>query len=186
MLIFKVGVRGSAPNGFAEALPKDYEWPEDMVRITKAGLTACIRDSQREDGHHRGPRSGAIGEELSAQAVPLLRSGSDVLVDIYFNTAQSRKRPIATARAGGALAVALYIDTPVNDIENRLRPLSAARRRRASRQQRADLASLNNLEPPQPEEGLDFIIKLNGSADAAGLVAQTGRFFEETGLAETG
>jgi len=118
LLFYKVGGLGAAPLGFDEAFAREFS----AAYFSSNSIRQALISRHEAEGMPETPiESRYVNKELVAQAAPILTKGSDVVVDMCFNSPNSRRRtPIQLARRAGALPIALSIRAPKEVIEARV------------------------------------------------------------------
>jgi predicted kinase len=188
LLIFKVGVLGCAPMDLMSELADSYgaEYlASDVVRIDLVG-------EREEEGmpatQARKVDTREIKDRLAEGARAALADDQDVVLDMFCNTANSRRMPIDLAQEAGAKSIALWFNTPFSLAKQRVvqwteegaflipvgewevPPIVAAKR------------MMRHVERPSEIEGLDYVFDLKGIGETDAILDQYEARLSEAGL----
>lgn len=188
LLFFKVGVLGALPLHAMGALADTYDatyFSSDETRLEliekreNRGLPA--ERAQQVD-------TNRVRNIVVERSVAALENDEDVILDTFFNTANSRRTPLRIAQETGAKTVALWLATPPSVAIRRTAewarkdaftiPMSRWDTPPASIAERMS----GHVEMPSKKEGIDYIFTLHGIRNDTDLVTEE----FETRLIQTG
>lgn len=182
MLIFKVGILGTCPLDFPEALAEDM----DAQFLSSDRIRLEIADSISDFRHHPNYLR-AIRSTIMDRALPMLEKGDDVVLDMFFNTRKSRVFPIEMAEMALASSVVLDIHAPFATALERVEIWTAedAFEIPASEWNVPPIAvakgMMGHIQRPR-DEGIDYLFRIDGSADTASMIGETYEHLERHGL----
>lgn len=178
LVIFKIGILGCMPLESPERIADTY----DAYYIESEAVRDRLIFEDRENGiihpenyYHRPNR---VNNKLIEMVTPVLEDGDDVIIDKFYNTEESRAKPLALARKAGALSVALLIHAPGNIIDKRIRdwtlvdafPTPIAQWAVTPVQRVHNMR--RHLQVPSHDEDIDFVFPINGNTDTEGILSQ--------------
>jgi predicted kinase len=187
MLIFKIGVLGCTPLDMPARLAEEFgarlvssdAIRKEMIDERDAGGMPPVQ-AQRID-------SKKLRRVQAARASSELRNNHDVMMDIFYNTPNSRRVPLEICERVGAVSVALWINTPFELAIRRVEEWTAADSfvTPVSRWEippvQAAKTMMNHVEWPQ-HEGIDHVFNLDGTAGTVALIDQFEAHMQRTGL----
>jgi predicted kinase len=188
-MIFKIGVLGCAPLDMPERLADEYDADFVSSDLIRAEL---MEEDERAGGAKSPPRdidTRRIKDILMARAGETLAEGRDVVLDMFFNTTNSRRLPLSLARKTGAVTLALWINTPFSVAMGRVQqwteedafvvPVS----KWSIPPTKAAKAMMGHVVWPS-HEGIDYVFNLQGSNDTSGILDQFEAELESSGLSD--
>lgn len=177
MVFFKVGAMGGAPLHFTGLLAERLNaelYSSEKVRL-------MLREQRLSRDNWEEVQSSDIHARISQLAMPQLRAGKSVVLDMFFNSRTTRSRvPIPLARDTGSIAVALNLETPKDLIIQRVTrminldqagmPMSEWNRLGKNPLQSAIQMYDNHTFAYIDEPGLDVALDIDGSANATEMI----------------
>ena len=182
LLVFKVGVLGCAPLHLMEEIAETYDadyFSSDETRLE-------IMEEGEDDSPSVDTRE--IRERIVSGASAALADDRDVVIDMFFNSANSRRVPIDLAQEMGATSIALRTNAPYGLACERVEkwteedgflipvkqwevpPIVAAKR------------MMDSVEYPSELEGIDYVFGVNGARDTEAILNQYETHLERAGL----
>lgn len=183
LLLFKVGIPGSETRGSIRVLAQELGFEYLSIRDMKHALL-------QERAKRGEPSRRWHGTDASAYLAPLLLRGRDVVLDASFNSPNTRQQvPLAQAREAGALTVALNMVTPADATADRLGRFVSDGYMKLSLGKKEDIPpdtyvamALRGLVRPQPDEGIDAVIRVDGKGNTDDFLTQVFRGLEANRL----
>lgn len=179
LVIFKIGILGCMPLETPEKLADTYDAFYIESETVRDQLIREDRDSgivRPENYYHRPNR---VNNKLIEMVTPVLEEdGDDVVIDKFYNTEESREKPLALARKAGALSVALLVHTPSNIIDKRIKDwtLTDAFPTPIAQWAVPPIQRVHNMrrhiQVPSFDEGIDFVFPIKGDTDTEGILSQ--------------
>jgi predicted kinase len=190
LLIFKIGMLGSAPLDMTARLAEAY----DTRIVSSDHIRNEIAEAREAEGME--PRAaqrvkfGEISNEMIARSQTHLEAGDDVMVDMFYNARDTRKTLLDMGRQVGATSLALCVS---------VRPAVAYQRVREWMKQ-DDSASFSRWSvsplvtakkmahsvvwPKREREGIDHIVWLAGDEGTDSILNQYEGYLRRVGLTE--
>lgn len=178
LVIFKIGILGCMPIDTPELIADEYDAYYIESEIVRDRL--MFEDLQQgiirsENYYHRPNR---VNNKLIEIVASVLKDGDDVIIDKFYNTQESREKPLDLARKAGALSVALLVHTSGNIIDKRVSnwtlddafPIPVSEWAVAPAQRVHNMR--RHLQLPSHDEGIDFVFPINGNTDSDGILRQ--------------
>jgi predicted kinase len=169
LLLYKIGVRGAEPGNSCRVLARELKtnyFSTHDIRMTTLRERALRQEPSKKIRPHDTVR------HFANHIAPVLLTGSDVVLDMKFNSPKNRQSLLERTRHTGAIAVGLHMVTPVNAIVERVAQYADNSNRRLKVGDSKNLSPdvyvsmmLSNLVRPQPDEELGIVIDVDGSGN---------------------
>lgn len=191
LLIFKAGILGCAPLDLMDELADSYGAAFFSSDETRADLMAGREGQDIEDAApHQARRisTRVIQDRVLKGARGALNDEKDVVIDMFFNTPGSRRKPIKLAQEAGAMTIALHAHAPFSLIRKRVKewtkkgdflipakdwevpPIVAAQK------------MMYQVDRPSQHEGIDYVFNLDGTGSTEEILEKYEADLEACGL----
>lgn len=187
LLLFKIGVLGSAPLDFPEELAKTY----DIPMISSDEIRKDIIDQNDAAGMSKWKAQRVplrrIQNIVRAEARASLEDNEDLVIDMFANSPRSREPICDIANSTNAIAVGLWANASYKTVMDRVTdwtqqgsfvvPIDRWEVTPAF----AAESMMRHVRPSSRDEGV-YSFYLDGEADTDGLLEQVEGYFHRTGL----
>ncbi|HVV67077.1 MAG TPA: hypothetical protein VHB72_03335 [Candidatus Saccharimonadales bacterium] len=188
LLFFKVGVLGALPLRAMGALADTYDATYFSSDETRLELIEKRENRGVPTERAQQVDTSQVRDIVVARSIAALENDEDVMLDTFFNTANSRRVPLRIAQQTGAKTVALWLATPTPIAVRRTTewaqhdaftiPMSRWDTPPARIAERMS----EHVEMPSKKEGIDYIFTLHGIRNDTDMVLEE----FETRLTQTG